>query len=469
MNILSPLKNMVAGSLASSNDVNANFETLHLALNDSISELTKLCNHFLRQPVTHYSVNDVVYVPDTKFCLVCIEEGTTSDTNLDFSNISDNINIVDGSVTWRVGYKNKIVGCALTLGSALPIGTIITSCIAIDESNICVPLNGKVISYTEYPDFFDYVISCADTNKLGFCTSEIYNQDLEKYGQCGYFVIDRTAKTIKLPTITRFIGGLNNMSEIGKTYQDQIRNITAYFWSGITDSCSGAASQATTGENGGGNPDALSGGYVLFDASKQVPVGAENYPKHTRYPYYIIVSQSDRKGLDGVDGKDGVSPTVEVVNENNSCFLKITDKNGTVTTSNLKAQTPIKGVDYLTEEDIKDIAKDINSEKILLTKTDIEPLENTVITLDPNISLYQITPAGGMNISFDVSNIEIPDGKIVTFEVLISMPDVAYSINFQNVIWIEENMDFSYPASHLFVFRSFDKGSTWIGNLQGSW
>ncbi len=461
---------MVAGSLASSNDVNTNFETLRLALNDSIAELAKLANHFLRQPVTQYYVNDVVYVPNSKFCLVCISEGTTSDTDLDFSNISDNINIVDGSVTWRVGYKNKLVGCALTLGSALPIGTIFSSCILIDDDNTCyAPLNGKVIAYTEYPDFFDYIISCADNNKICVCTIETYNQDIDKYGQCGYFVVDRVNKTVKLPTITRFISGLTSVSELGKTFQDQIRNITAYFWSGVTDNCSGAASQATSGERGGGNPDALSGGYILFDASKQVPTGSENQPKHTRYPYYVVISQSNRKGLDGVDGKDGVSPIIEVVNENNACYLKITDSVGTVTTPNLKADTPIKGVDYFTDSDILEVAGKINSEKILLTNIDVEPLENTSIKVSLNTSIYKISPVGGMNISFDVSELEIGDDNVITFEVLISMPDVVYSINFQNVTWIEENMDISSTGSYLFVFRSFDKGASWIGNLQGNW
>jgi hypothetical protein len=72
-------------------------------------------------------------------------------------------------------------------------------------------------------------------------------------------------------------------------------------------------------------------------------------------------------GADGKDGIDGVSPTVIVAeNTDTSYKLSITNANGTITTPNLKGAdgangtdgkdgadgyTPVKGVDYFTEED----------------------------------------------------------------------------------------------------------------------
>lgn len=66
-------------------------------------------------------------------------------------------------------------------------------------------------------------------------------------------------------------------------------------------------------------------------------------------------------GKDGVDGKDGISPTVSVSKSGKTTTITITDAAGTKTATVMDGEdgstgegggyTPVKGVDYFTEED----------------------------------------------------------------------------------------------------------------------
>ena len=68
-----------------------------------------------------------------------------------------------------------------------------------------------------------------------------------------------------------------------------------------------------------------------------------------------------RDGIDGVDGKDGISPTVSVSKSGKTTTITITDAAGTKTATVMDGEdgstgegggyTPVKGVDYFTEED----------------------------------------------------------------------------------------------------------------------
>lgn len=475
MGIISSLKEMIAGTLASSADVNSNFEALRVSSNQNTTNIANLAGCFFRQPETSYMKDDVVYIPNSQFCLLCTVAGTTSSEDINYTNVSDRTTIIDGTVTWLAGFRNRVVGSALTSGSALYLGTIFSTCLLIDDSdNNCKRLLGSTIRQIDYPDFYAKVVELADKNQVGICSESDYQTSIAKYGQCGKFVLDRQNQTIKLPTITRFIAGLNNISQIGDTLQDQIQNMTGYLWSNNSANCSGVFSQSSTGEPGGGNPDYNTSGYVKYDVSKQVRTGEEVQPRHSKYPYYIVLSQSNRKGLDGRNGVDGISPTIEVKNgDNNTCFLQITDATGTKTTANLRGYTPVKGIDYFTVGDIDNIVEQVSgkveAENILLTQKIVSSTENTSVKLELNTTLYNITPTSDMSISFDISDLIISPLEIITFELLINMADTAYNITFtDNVKWLDKNIIYTDPANYLFVFRTFNQGETWLGNLQGS-
>lgn len=76
-------------------------------------------------------------------------------------------------------------------------------------------------------------------------------------------------------------------------------------------------------------------------------------------------------GKDGTDGQDGYSPTAIVIQTETGATITITDKNGTTEASVINGKdgkdgevgkdgyTPVKGTDYFTEDDIKEIAKDV--------------------------------------------------------------------------------------------------------------
>lgn len=467
MGIISSLQMMIAGTLASSADVNQNFEVLRTTANLNTSNIANLTYCFFRQPSTTYRKNDVVYIPNSSLTLLCTVGGTTSSDDIVYTNIVDRSSVVDGTVTWLAGYRSSIVGSAFTSGSALPLGAVIPACCLIDDSDSAYRLlNGQSIRQIDYPDFYALIIKKSDEKKIGECNAVEYQNNISNFKQCAKFVIDRNAQTIKLPTITRFIAGITSPSEIGNTYQDQIVNITGYSWSNTSANCSGVFRQSSSGEWGGGKSDTPSAGYQSFDASRVCNVGDEVQPRHSKYPYYIVVSQTSRKGLDGVNGINGFSPLIEVKTDENSCYLEITDSVGSHTTSNLKAHTPIKGVDYFTSDDVTQISEQIKVESILLS----QKIVSSAIALEKNVTVYKLIPTDGVSLSFDVSNLDLSENAVITFELFVSMSETSYSIVFpSSVHWLEENIDYSDVGNYLFVFRSFDGGSTWLGNLQGVW
>lgn len=78
-------------------------------------------------------------------------------------------------------------------------------------------------------------------------------------------------------------------------------------------------------------------------------------------------------GKDGKDGTDGFSPTATVTKSGNVSILTVTDKNGTTSVQIHDGKdgvggecgtgyTPVKGVDYWTEEDKAEIKQYIDAE-----------------------------------------------------------------------------------------------------------
>lgn len=75
-----------------------------------------------------------------------------------------------------------------------------------------------------YPTFYQKALEYRDSGKIRVVTSTVYEQELTTYGECGAFVIDTDAGSIRLPKITRFISSLDTVGDIGITKNDAIGN-----------------------------------------------------------------------------------------------------------------------------------------------------------------------------------------------------------------------------------------------------
>lgn len=183
-------------------------------------------------------------------------------------------------------------------GSSLPVGTIFPSAIPLTDASVHL-LDGSTISQTGvYQEFAELLKSLISAGYNISCSQSEFDSAVSSTGNCGRFVIDNTYNTIRLPKITRFIQGLSNMIDIGKSFEAGLPNITG------TDR--GVASQSY-GLSGAFYEKAMSGtGTVYqnsstdtsytrtgFDASRSSSIyGNSNtvQPQSTSFPYYIVLA-----------------------------------------------------------------------------------------------------------------------------------------------------------------------------------
>lgn len=139
---------------------------------------------------------------------------------------------------------------------------------------------GETISNckTAYPTFWARALEYQTSGKIRVVTSTVYEQELTTYGECGAFVIDTDAGSIRLPKITRFISSLDAVGDIGVTKNDQILSHTHTAPSG------GLILREHT-INGGTGSDHWHDDNRITSSTG----GSENLPKHVRLALYIQV------------------------------------------------------------------------------------------------------------------------------------------------------------------------------------
>lgn len=105
---------------------------------------------------------------------------------------------------------------------------------------------------------------------------------------------------------------------------------------------------------------------------------------------------------------------------------------------------------------------------------DKKTLTNGTVSLEDETSIYISEPTSNITYSFSTSSLTEED-KVITFELVIKQPSTAISVTFpENVSWIGTDSSDEPPAvniaskTYMLVFRSFDNGSNWVGNLQGA-
>lgn len=104
------------------------------------------------------------------------------------------------------------------------------------------------------------------------------------------------------------------------------------------------------------------------------------------------------------------------------------------------------------------------------TIQNIITLSNGTISLNPNSSIYQITPSSNTTFTFSTTNLTLSNNLSYTFELIVNL-STLYPLTFPNSVSWQDNTipNLSSTGLYLFVFRTIDAGTIWLGNLQGRW
>ena len=198
----------------------------------------------------------------------------------------------------------------ISLGGGLEIGDIGFAPLGIDETqNKRRYLNGQVISQTQFATFADKVkkavalypnLATSETN----WQAEVTNS---KLGQCGKFVIDNTAGTIRLPKVVN-INGLTDLSLMGSIKAESLPNIKGEFrgrnaWNGNGPEIqTGALYSKENLSKVYGSQQSGSNTYSLnFDASRSSSAYQDRAPvqqEAVQYPYFIQVATGTEESVD---------------------------------------------------------------------------------------------------------------------------------------------------------------------------
>lgn len=191
--------------------------------------------------------------------------------------------------------------------SGLPVGAIFPSAIPIDDARVKL-LNGSTIFQTGiYETFANLIKTLEASGQPITCTQTQFDEDIRLTGNCGKFVIDNDAGTIRLPKITTFIQGLSNITNIGLSLSAGLPNITGNFYSRAGSGYNGAivggdgAFSYTKDAGDDYSPlDTLTTGYQKSQTSFNANNGATTkgiygnsetvQPNATQYPYYIVLA-----------------------------------------------------------------------------------------------------------------------------------------------------------------------------------
>ena len=191
------------------------------------------------------------------------------------------------------------------VGGGLEIGDIGFAPLGIDEAqNKRRYLNGQVISQAQFVSFTNKIkaaiqlypsIATTETN----WQAEVTNS---KLGQCGKFVIDNTAGTIRLPKVVN-INGLQDLALMGSIKAESLPNITGEFSAtraSGSDTTSGAFTQSENLINSATGTGKYGRTYN-FDASRSSSTYKDNAPvqqEAIQYPYFIQVATGVEESID---------------------------------------------------------------------------------------------------------------------------------------------------------------------------
>lgn len=186
--------------------------------------------------------------------------------------------------------------------AAMPVGSIFPSAIPLEDIRVHL-LDGSTISQTGIYEQFATLIKNLDAAGYNItCTQTQFDSDVSTYGQCGKFVIDNSAGTIRLPKITEFIASSNGGDEIGTAELDTLKSHTHEYLSAYGGSVSN-----TYGSSPGSKTQTGATG------------DEETKPKNVRYPHYIVLASGFKFLADAVINVDSLAADIESIK---SSYLK---------------------------------------------------------------------------------------------------------------------------------------------------
>lgn len=216
---------------------------------------------------------------------------------------------------------NKIIAGSFKTGASWEVGDVGISAFGIDEAlNKRRYLNGQVISQSQFVEFTAFLKSRVSVYP-SLSTTEVNWQAAvtnSALGQCGKFVIDDDAGTIRLPKVVN-INGLQDLTGLGEIKAESLPNIEGGM---VTISNNGDCTEdgaftyeAGEGTSGKARVDTVTsstGGIarLSFDASGSSSTYQDDAPvqqEAVQYPYFIQVAE-------GVESTVDVSREIELNN-----------------------------------------------------------------------------------------------------------------------------------------------------------
>ena len=213
---------------------------------------------------------------------------------------------------------NKIIAGSFKAGASWEVGDVGISAFGIDEAlNKRRYLNGQVISQAQFVEFTAMLKSRVSVYP-NLATTEV-NWQAEvtnsKLGQCGKFVIDDDAGTIRLPKVVN-INGLQDLTVLGGIKAESLPNIKGEMYSGgiySTYNVSGVFDGSSTGAGTGATHNKAINAqtqHTIFNASNSSSTYQDDAPvqqEAVQYPYFIQVAT-------GVETSVDVSREIELNN-----------------------------------------------------------------------------------------------------------------------------------------------------------
>lgn len=192
--------------------------------------------------------------------------------------------------------NTKLEAVLSSSGGGLEIGDIGVAPMGIDESrNKRRYLNGQVISQEQFA-VFTIKLKTAIGKYPTLACSEADWQNIvlsSEVGQCGKFVIDDEAKTIRLPKLVNPVKGLYDLTSLANIQVSGLPNITGYFDGNGDDGAGYKAGAFYQGNTMTGANGSATGYYIHFDASRCSAIYGRSHtvqPEAIQYPYFIQVS-----------------------------------------------------------------------------------------------------------------------------------------------------------------------------------
>lgn len=195
-------------------------------------------------------------------------------------------------------------------GGSLEIGDIGIAPLGIDETqNKRRYLNGQVISQSQFVSFTDKIKTIIQLNPNLAATETNWQAEVtnSKLGQCGKFVIDDAADTIRLPKVVN-INGLQDLALMGGIKAESLPNIKGEFrgtnaWNGNGPAIQTGAlySKGDLNKVNGSQQSGYNTYSLNLDASRSSSTyqdGAPVQQEAVQYPYFIQVATGTEESVD---------------------------------------------------------------------------------------------------------------------------------------------------------------------------